>query len=65
MIRIFIGLAAGLLIGPWLGGPAGWGVQLSEISKGVIQLIKAVAVPLLFLAIVKLVGSQIGDEPKP
>lgn len=52
MIRIFIGLAAGLLIGPWLGGPAGWGVQLSEISKGVIQLIKAVAVPLLFLAIV-------------
>ena len=52
MTRILIALAAGMALGPLLGGPEGWGVQLSEISKAVIQLIKAVAVPLLFLAIV-------------
>ncbi|NDD91434.1 dicarboxylate/amino acid:cation symporter [bacterium] len=51
MIRILIGLVAGMVLGPFIGGPTGWGVQLIEISKGVIQLIKAVAVPLLFLAI--------------
>jgi Na+/H+-dicarboxylate symporter len=52
MIRILIGLAAGMAVGPFMGGPEGWGAELSEISKAVIQLIKAVAVPLLFLAIV-------------
>jgi DAACS family dicarboxylate/amino acid:cation (Na+ or H+) symporter len=52
MIPILIGLITGMAVGPFLGGPEGWGLQLSEISKAVVQLIKAVAVPLLFLAIV-------------
>ncbi|MBU6375113.1 MAG: cation:dicarboxylase symporter family transporter [Bdellovibrionales bacterium] len=51
MIRILIALAAGMALGPFLGGPAGAGSVFLEISKGVIQLIKAVAVPLLFCAI--------------
>jgi Na+/H+-dicarboxylate symporter len=42
-------MALGLLLGPWVGkaGPA-----LGEVGKLVIQLIKAVATPLLFLSII-------------
>ena len=51
MIRILIALVAGMALGPFLGGPTGAGSVFLEISKGVIQLIKALAVPLLFFAI--------------
>lgn len=46
---LLIGLTLGLLLGPFVGSSA---PVLAEISKWVIQLIKAVAVPLLFFAVV-------------
>jgi len=46
---ILVGMALGLLLGPFLGAHAN---ALGEIGKLVIALIKAVATPLLFLAIV-------------
>jgi len=46
---LIAGLVLGLLVGPFAGSQA---PLLSEISKWVIQLIKAVAVPLLFFAVV-------------
>ncbi len=52
---LIIGLGLGLLVGPWAGPAA---PLLSEISKWVIQLIKAVAVPLLFFAVVNAVHSS-------
>lgn len=52
---LIIGLGLGLLAGPWAGPAA---PLLSEISKWVIQLIKAVAVPLLFFAVVNAVHSS-------
>jgi DAACS family dicarboxylate/amino acid:cation (Na+ or H+) symporter len=48
-LQITIGMAIGLLLGPILGARA---APLGELGKLVIQLIKAVATPLLFLAIV-------------
>lgn len=42
-------MAAGLAVGPWVGKDA---LALGEIGRLVIQLIKAVATPLLFFAIV-------------
>lgn len=42
-------MVLGLVLGPWLGKDA---APLGELGKLVIQLIKAVATPLLFLAIV-------------
>ncbi len=53
MSRILIGLILGLAVGPWAqDGVSG----LAELSRWVIQLIKALAVPLLFLAIVNAVN---------
>ena len=49
-VQILGAMALGLLIGPALGKHAG---QLGELGKLVIQLIKAAATPLLFLAIVR------------
>jgi Na+/H+-dicarboxylate symporter len=49
-LQIAIGMAAGLALGPLLGARA---APLGELGKLVIQLIKAVATPLLFLAIVR------------
>ena len=46
---ILVGMALGLLVGPLLGAHA---QALGELGKLVIALIKAVATPLLFLAIV-------------
>ena len=48
-LQITIGMAVGLALGPALGARA---APLGELGKLVIQLIKAVATPLLFLAIV-------------
>src|SRR3954468_4375848 len=48
-LQITIGMAVGLAVGPVLGARA---APLGELGKLVIQLIKAVATPLLFLAIV-------------
>jgi DAACS family dicarboxylate/amino acid:cation (Na+ or H+) symporter len=48
-LQITIGMAVGLALGPLLGAHA---APLGELGKLVIQLIKAVATPLLFLAIV-------------
>jgi DAACS family dicarboxylate/amino acid:cation (Na+ or H+) symporter len=48
-VQIIIAMAIGVLIGPWVGKDAVW---LGEIGRLVIQLIKAVATPLLFFAIV-------------
>lgn len=48
-VQIGIAMGLGLLAGPALGAEA---VQLGEIGKLVIQLIKAAAAPLLFLSIV-------------
>jgi DAACS family dicarboxylate/amino acid:cation (Na+ or H+) symporter len=48
-LQITIGMAVGLALGPLLGARA---APLGELGKLVIQLIKAVATPLLFLAIV-------------
>ncbi|HEX4406459.1 MAG TPA: dicarboxylate/amino acid:cation symporter [Polyangia bacterium] len=48
-LQIAIGMAVGLVLGPLLGARA---EPLGELGKLVIQLIKAVATPLLFLAIV-------------
>jgi Na+/H+-dicarboxylate symporter len=48
-LQIAIGMAVGLALGPLLGARA---APLGELGKLVIQLIKAVATPLLFLAIV-------------
>jgi Na+/H+-dicarboxylate symporter len=50
--QIGVGLVLGVLVGPLLGPYA---APLGEIGKLVIQLIKAVATPLLFLAIVNAV----------
>jgi Na+/H+-dicarboxylate symporter len=52
---LIVGLVLGLVVGPWAGPAA---PLLSEISKWVIQLIKAVAVPLLFFAVVNAVHSS-------
>jgi Na+/H+-dicarboxylate symporter len=48
-VQILAAMALGLLLGPLLGKSA---AQLGELGKLVIQLIKAAATPLLFLAIV-------------
>jgi DAACS family dicarboxylate/amino acid:cation (Na+ or H+) symporter len=48
-LQITIGMAVGLALGPLLGARA---APLGELGRLVIQLIKAVATPLLFLAIV-------------
>src|SRR6266478_2616565 len=48
-LQITIGMAVGLAVGPLLGARA---EPLGELGKLVIQLIKAVATPLLFFAIV-------------
>ena len=48
-LQIAIGMAVGLALGPLLGARA---EPLGELGRLVIQLIKAVATPLLFLAIV-------------
>src|SRR5579871_4598234 len=48
-LQIAIGMAVGLVLGPLLGTRA---EPLGELGRLVIQLIKAVATPLLFLAIV-------------
>ena len=48
-LQICAGMALGLVVGPLLGSQAS---GLGEIGKLVIQLIKAAATPLLFLAIV-------------
>lgn len=47
-VAILISMALGLIAGPFLGPDAAW---LGEIGKIVIQLIKAVATPLLFFSI--------------
>lgn len=48
-LQITVGMAIGLALGPILGPRA---APLGELGKLVIQLIKAVATPLLFFAIV-------------
>jgi len=48
-VQILIAIGAGLVVGPLLGKSA---VRLGEIGVVVIQLIKAAAAPLLFLAVV-------------
>ena len=48
-LQILLAMALGLIAGPLLGKRA---LELGELGKLVIQLIKAVATPLLFLAIV-------------
>jgi len=48
-VQIIIGMAIGVAVGPVLGSRA---APLGELGKLVIQLIKAVATPLVFLAIV-------------
>ncbi len=53
MAQILGALILGLVVGPFLGP---WVGVLGDISKWVIQLIKALAVPLLFLAIVNAVS---------
>jgi len=53
-VTLVIGLVLGLLVGPWAGSAA---PLLSEISRWVVQLIKALAVPLLFVAILHAVYS--------
>lgn len=54
MTSLLVGLILGLAVGPWAGPLA---PLLSEISKWVVQLIKALAVPLLFTAILHAVYS--------
>jgi DAACS family dicarboxylate/amino acid:cation (Na+ or H+) symporter len=49
-VQILGAMALGLVVGPMLGQSAD---QLGELGKLVIQLIKAAATPLLFLAIVR------------
>jgi len=46
---LVLGLVVGPFVGPWVG-------VFGDVSKWVIQLIKALAVPLLFLAIVNAVN---------
>jgi Na+/H+-dicarboxylate symporter len=53
-LPLIIGLLLGLVAGPFAGPVA---PLLSEVSKWVVQLIKAVAVPLLFFAVVNAVHS--------
>jgi DAACS family dicarboxylate/amino acid:cation (Na+ or H+) symporter len=48
-LQIVIGIVVGVVVGPLLGARA---APLGELGKLVIQLIKAVATPLLFFAIV-------------
>jgi DAACS family dicarboxylate/amino acid:cation (Na+ or H+) symporter len=48
-VQIAAAMALGAVVGPWLGRGA---LELGEIGKLVIQLIKATAAPLLFFAIV-------------
>ena len=47
-VQIIIGMGCGLILGPILGKDA---IVLGEIGKVMIQLIKAIAAPLLFFAI--------------
>lgn len=56
-LQIAVGMVAGVLVGSLLERAAA--APLGEIGKLVIQLIKAVATPLLFLAIV---GAILGTE---
>ena len=58
-LQIVIGIAVGVALGPLLGARA---APLGELGKLVIQLIKAVATPLLFFAIVNaiLTSPQLG-----
>lgn len=59
-LAIGLAMAAGLALGPVLGKDA---VPLGEISKLVIQLIKAAATPLLFLAIVQAIArTEVGGK---
>lgn len=48
-LQIIVGMVIGVVVGPALGSRA---APLGELGKLVIQLIKAVATPLVFLAIV-------------
>lgn len=50
--QIVVALALGLALGPWLGQSA---QPLGELGRLVVQLIKGVATPLLFFAIVSAV----------
>ena len=53
MAQILGALVLGLIVGPFVGP---WVGVFGDVSKWVIQLIKALAVPLLFLAIVNAVN---------
>lgn len=48
-VQIIIGMGLGVLLGLWLGPAA---APLSEAGKLIIQLIKVIAIPLLFLNII-------------
>ena len=48
-LQILVGMVLGAVVGPLLGARA---APLGELGKLVIQLIKAVATPLIFFAIV-------------
>jgi Na+/H+-dicarboxylate symporter len=48
-VQILVGMALGLVVGPFVGGA---GAPLGEVGKVVIATIKGVATPLLFLSIV-------------
>lgn len=56
MKAMVVALVAGLAAGPFLGGATGWGMPLAGVSQVVIQLIKAMAVPLLFVAIINAIS---------
>lgn len=53
-MKLVLGLVLGLLLGPWVGSG---GPVLSEIARWVVQLIKGLAVPLLFVAILHAIYS--------
>lgn len=58
--RILVAMALGLAAGPLLGKHA---LELGGLGTAVIQLIKAVATPLLFLAIVRAISTvQVGGK---
>jgi Na+/H+-dicarboxylate symporter len=58
--QIIAGMVAGLLLGPLLGKQA---APLGEIGRIVVQLIKGVATPLLFFAIVNaILRAEVGGK---
>ncbi|MEN9724354.1 MAG: hypothetical protein RJB38_2340 [Pseudomonadota bacterium] len=59
MILIFLALVSGAFFGVFLSEFTTFLPQLSEVSKIIIQLIKAIAVPLLFFAIVNAVSQTL------